>query len=112
MFAFKTEPYKLTSYLSNELLYEITGIDGIAYPSRQQRHVGMNIVFHPNVINSFFTMKRIYKYRLINTDFEKGEFRISILEKGIVKGDSIRWSNNIDKLDVDYWEDLNPENFK
>jgi hypothetical protein len=69
---FRTEqpPYVLTSWLANEALYGLSGIDMIVYPSILRQGQSCNIVIKPSFVDEYLTIQRVYKVQIADANPE------------------------------------------
>lgn len=82
-------PYCLTSYLSNQMLYENKGVDCITYPSAQCEKKLMNFAFHPAFVDGNLKLMDIYKYQVIINAEQKPTIFVS--HRGEIQGEKIAW---------------------
>lgn len=61
IFKEEIEPYNLTSWISKFILYNNDQIDGLLYESVAGNSKQCNLVFHPNIVDRYFQIDRVYK---------------------------------------------------
>jgi len=67
------EPYLLTSWLSDNLLYHDSKADFIAYPSIVANTQHCNLAFHPNSVDTLLTFKKVVRFKILEVvDSPKG----------------------------------------
>lgn len=91
------ENYNLTSWLSNQSLYRMDGIDFIVYPSITTDTYSCNMAFHPNFIDNYFIFDRVYRIRFDSRVNDK--ITVSVGNVGKVTRTHIEWG---DLQDDDY----------
>lgn len=95
IFIKETSPYSLTSWMANSLLYQYFGIDFIVYPSRATNNITCNIAFHPNFVDNYFKLDRVYKYKIKDVNKSGGNY--SIEKVGKVFRTNIKWDDPTDE---------------
>jgi hypothetical protein len=90
IFIKETSPYSLTSWIANSMLYDYYGVDFIVYPSFATNNITCNIAFHPNFVDNYVKLSKIYKY--VITEMGDGNGSYSIKEVGKVFLTNIQWS--------------------
>ncbi len=89
IFIKEKDNYPLTSWLANQSLYRIDGIDFIVYPSSETDTRTCNMAFHPNFIDKYFVFDRVYRIRFDGN--EDGEISLSVANVGKVLRTHIEW---------------------
>lgn len=87
----ENKPYSITSWISNNLLYEYDFIDFLVYPSYATNNYSCNLAFHPNFVDQFMKLETIFKMVIK----EKGNDSITfnITESGTAKRTNIIWGD-------------------
>lgn len=65
VFLEETTPYQLSAWLSNYLLYENNILDALLYESVETKSLQCNWAFHPNIVDKYFFLDRVYKFENI-----------------------------------------------
>lgn len=92
LFTSESFPYSLSSWFAYTTLYEGMEpyiIDAIIYPSTETKHTGNCIVFHPNFVDQYFKLTKIFKCQCRNSNSEKHDFGIGYI--GEIKNGNINW---------------------
>jgi hypothetical protein len=90
IFIKETSPYPLTSWIANSMLYDYYGIDFIVYPSFATNNLTCNIALHPNFVDNYVRLEKIYKY--VITKIGDGNGSYSIKQVGKVFLTNIQWN--------------------
>lgn len=85
LFLKERENYPLTSWLANQQLYRLDGMDFIVYPSFATNNRTCNMAFHPNIIDKYFMFDRVFHLKF------SGEFSFKVVNVGKVKRTHISW---------------------
>ncbi len=88
-FVDETEPYSLTSWIANEMLYGEQWRDFILYPSVAHQHQACNMAFHPNSADTLLRFNKVVKFRVVKYDGKILEF--SDVSVGQLENAIIRW---------------------
>ena len=64
LFTDEPPPYTRSSAYANHFLYEIFGLDYILYPSVKTSAHSCNLAFHPNFIDEFGRLDKVYKMKI------------------------------------------------
>lgn len=91
LFAKEQSPYTFTSWLSNNLLYDNDVFDFMVYPSFTTRSYQCNLAFHPGFVDRYFTLDRVYRFKVEWTLEETGNYTIDQIGKVGITG--ITWEN-------------------
>lgn len=93
-------PYYLSSWLANRALYGLKNFDFLVYPSFALNSNRCNLAFHPNFVDQFFQLHKVFKLRI--TEISKETAYYSILKVGLLRGSHIIWqppsSENLEYL--------------
>lgn len=89
IFVTEKTPYSITSWFANDLLYDSNVVDFIIYPSRATFNQSCNFAFHPNYVDQFFILDKVFKIRIKEISEEGVEY--SILEVGEIAKSRIQW---------------------
>ncbi|MES2862727.1 MAG: hypothetical protein V4666_01275 [Bacteroidota bacterium] len=105
-FMHELNPYPITSYISNKLLYQRNDLDFIAYPCVKRSHKQINFAFHPNSVNQFLKIQRVFTFKIKSIDSESISFDI----KGVahLNGTRIEWQNSFQKTDEKFLGAISP----
>ncbi|AWA31015.1 hypothetical protein HYN48_13500 [Flavobacterium magnum] len=105
-FMHELNPYPITSYISNKLLYQRNDLDFIAYPCVKRSHKQINFAFHPNSVNQFLKIQRVFKFKINSIDSEGISFDI----KGVAhfNGTRVEWQNSYQKTDEEFLGAITP----
>jgi hypothetical protein len=84
----EAEPYPLTSWIANEMLYGPHWRDFIIYPSVANDTVSCNMAFHPNSADSLLKLIKVMEFkvsqirggRVFFSDVRIGDFQNSVIE--------------------------------
>jgi hypothetical protein len=71
VFLEETHPYQLSSWLSNYLLYENNIFDSLLFESIESKSLHCNWAFHPNIVDKYFILDKVYKFENFTLDVEK-----------------------------------------
>jgi hypothetical protein len=91
MFVDEPPPYILTSWLANSLMYRSNIVDFIAYASFTTRSHQCNMAFHPNFIDQYFALDRVYQFIVVETNAEGGNYTIK--KMGRIDQTNIVWTD-------------------
>ena len=89
----ENEPYPKSSWISHKYLYEINEISFLFYPSASTKSKSTCLAIHPNFVDNFMRIEKIYNFTLNETGFIPSS---TIFRNGIKL--NIR---NMDKREVD-----------
>lgn len=89
LFINEKEPYPITSWISNELLYGSAWKDFIIYPSFVSKTNTTNIAFHPNVADSHLHFEKVIRFKILNINDDK--FSLSTGRVGELHQNNIKW---------------------
>ncbi len=90
-FISETDPYPLTSFLSDEILFKQHIADCLYYPSYQFEQKNVNFAFRPDFVDKYFRLNKVYKYQI--ESFDGVNIRCGVFAYGIVENDKIIWNN-------------------
>ncbi|MBK7853087.1 MAG: hypothetical protein IPJ66_18705 [Bacteroidetes bacterium] len=94
-FGFEKPPYNFSSWVANTLMYEHNGIDVLMYPSWKTQFMGCNFAFHPNFIDQYMTLDRVFQMTVKEFIIEKPGSESSIKwshgKMGFVDRTNIHW---------------------
>jgi hypothetical protein len=90
IFSKETFPYSITSWIANSLMYEDDAIDFIVYPSFATQNMNCNIAIHPNFVDKYLKLSKIYKY--IISESNKGYVKINLKNVGKIINTNILWN--------------------
>ena len=94
VFTMGKEPYNFSSYLAHSMMYNYYGIDFLLYPSRQTQFTGNNMAIHPNFVDQFMTLERIYTLEIKDVSIQVGgdcSMNMSYGKVGHVEKTNIQW---------------------
>lgn len=110
------EFYHITSSYSHQLLYESRElnpkieIDFLVYPSVQNNHESLNIVFHPSMVESKeIILKEIFEFTLKDNKLNiKDEENLELIfhGKAKVENDKINWLSFKSLIDRIHWKQM------
>lgn len=89
LFIKEQSPYSLTSWLSFISMYEDYGTDFIVYPSYTLNSIACNFAFHPNYVDNYFKLNKVYKLWIQKVDSDGASFLP--LEVGKLFLTNIKW---------------------
>ncbi len=93
-FVNELEPYYITSWLSEKLLYGGLWRDFIFYPSFVRRSENFNLAFHPNSVEEHLRFEKVIKFKFLGIIEQK--IRITDVEIGKPNLTSIEWNNDVE----------------
>lgn len=105
LYMHEAKPYPITSFISNKLLYQRNDLDFIAYPSVKRSHKQINFAFHPNSVNLFLNIQRVFRFKISANDSEGISF--DIIGTGYLEGTRIKW-RDFEKDDEKYLGAVSP----
>ncbi len=108
-FITEQSPYPLSSWLSHVSLYEDYIIDFIIYPSYTLQSIACNFAFHPNFVDNYFKLNKVYKLWI--TDVKDDGMSVLPLEVGKVFNTNIKWDKPIE-ADIELFRRTNTESEK
>ncbi len=94
VFTMGKEPYNFSSYLAHSMMYNYFGIDFLLYPSRQTQFTGNNMAIHPNFVDQFMTLERVYTLEIKDVSIKVGgdcSMNMSYGKVGHVEKTNIQW---------------------
>ncbi len=86
-------PYPLTSWMANSILYESLGIDYLVYPSFTMNSDSCNFAFHPNFVDKYFTLQKVFKCRI--DTIADDDFNLSIGQESNADFTSLSWQKPV-----------------
>ena len=105
LFMHEAKPYPITSFISNNLLYQRNDLDFIAYPCVKRSHKQINFAFHPNSVNLLLNIQRVFRFKITSIDSEGISFDIN--GTGYLNKTRIEW-RNFEKADEKYLGAITP----
>ncbi len=86
LFMYESAPYAISSFLANDVLYGVNGIDMIVYPSCEALRRTCNLAIHPNFVDQYMYLEKLAKVRLseIHKDGPELGFKAEICQIGHV----------------------------
>ncbi len=99
------EPYQLSSWISNYLLYQKNIFDCIIYESVAVNSLHCNWAFHPKIVDRYFSLDRVYKFDNIVYNHKTNKYsnpNKTPTEIGEVTNKNIEWRIFKDKDLVRY----------
>lgn len=105
-FTFQKSPYLLSSWLAHNMIYNYFGIDFLLYPSWQTQFIGTNLAMHPNFVDQFLSLDRVYTIEMKVVSIQvPGESTMNYFygKVGHVEKTNIQWLN-FTKEDLDIIE--------
>jgi len=91
----ESQPYPLTSMISNELLYGELWRDFILYPSIMAETKLCNLAFHPNSVNENLDLEKIIKFKIIDKHNNQLKFNLGN-EVGFYENSKLIWNKITD----------------
>ncbi len=91
LFLDEKEPYPLTSWISNELIYGTAWRDFITYPSYVNKAFTSNIALHPNVADKYLKFVKVIRFKVL--EINKNKFSVSTGYVGENIQNNMRWRN-------------------
>jgi hypothetical protein len=88
-FVHETEPYPLTSWIANEMLYGPQWRDFIIYPSVANDTFSCNMAFHPNSVDSLLKFVKVVEFKVLQ--IQGGQVSFSEVRIGTLKNSMIDW---------------------
>lgn len=90
LFLKEVEPYPITSWLANKVLFEELWRDFILYPSIANHHMTVNLAFHPNIADRFLSFTKVLRFKVL--EFKNSEsLKISRGDVGEIENTNIKW---------------------
>lgn len=83
------QPYPITSWISNELLYGTAWKDFIIYPSFANKAFSSNFAIHPNVVDRYLKFEKVIRFKLLEINGDM--FSVSTGRVGEMKQNNIEW---------------------
>lgn len=90
LFLNEKQPYTLSSSIASHFFHTI-GMDYIIYPSYADQSHSCNIAFHPNFMDEYGFLNKVYKVKV--TDPKENRTLIEILEVGYYYRNKIEWES-------------------
>lgn len=109
------EIYYITSAYAHDVLYSSREqgayIDGITYPSVENKHSSLNIAWHPDIINSeCLILEEVFECRIEenNLQDEKQNVSITIFKRGIFNNDGgfSHWEKPVFSITDISWSEM------
>ncbi len=103
IFTMEKPGYYFSSWLAYNIIFKHSGIDFLAFPSKQTQFLGSNFAFHPNFVDQFFKLDRVYSMTMKETG--ENEMSHAFGKVGHMDSTNIQWrimselDRNILKLD-------------
>lgn len=94
LFVTVSEPYTVTSFIGHTHLF-LYQYDLIIYPSLKTDHLQCNIAFHPNFVDRFFRLERVYEVELEEVGGKK--YIINVFQMAKLVDANLFWSRNIEE---------------
>ncbi len=94
VFTMGKEPYNFSSYLAHSMMYNYFGIDFLLYPSRQTQFTGNNMAIHPNFVDQFMTLDKVYTLEIKDISIVEGgdcNMKMTYGRVGHVEKTNIQW---------------------
>ena len=95
LFKSEGEPYYKTSWIANEYLYKMNGIDFIVYPSFVNAQNTCSMAFHHNFVDNYFRLEKVIFYKIISLDDREAKFEI--ISVGTPNLTNINWGAPTDE---------------
>lgn len=83
------QPYPITSWISNELLYGTAWKDFIIYPSFANKAFSSNFAIHPNVVDRYLKFEKVIRFKVLEINGDR--FSLSTGRVGEMKQNNIEW---------------------
>lgn len=100
IFTSESKPYFLTSWISNDMIYQSQFADFILYPSFATNHYSCNIAFHPNFVDKYLKLDKVFKLTI--QDRKDSSIHFTVLEIGEITQSAINWRYPNDK-DIEWY---------
>lgn len=89
LFMYESEPYRITSIFSNEILYDQLNFDYLIYPSVINQYYSCNFAIHPNVVQNYLRFIKVIKFKV--NSIANNIYSLSIGKVGELDGPRIKW---------------------
>lgn len=89
IFRKEKSPYSLTSWIADSVLYQYKMVDFLVYPSFANEAITCNFAFHPNFVDQYFTLHKVYRFK-VNKITESG-LNFTFQEVGSISSSHIKW---------------------
>lgn len=106
LFMHEPKPYPITSFISNKLLYQREDLDFIAYPCVKRSHKQINFALHPNSVNLFLDIQRVFRFKINSIDPEGISF--NVMGVGYRERNRIKWRDFEKNSDEKYLGAVSP----
>jgi hypothetical protein len=99
LFLLEKEPYPLTSWISNELIYGSSWKDLIIYPSFTNKALTSNFAIHPNVVDRYLRFVKVIRFKVL--EINETNLTLSPVRVGEIIKNNIEWRKATDEeLDI------------
>lgn len=100
-FVEESNPYALTSWLSDYALYRDFEIDLIVYPSFITGSVFCNLAIHPNFIDRFVRLEKLFQFKIESISIQTIDYALGLV--GTPGPTNIIWKE-VSLTDAEYFE--------